>query len=101
MTAESLVMVIAPSVISWVLVEIQFIVDTFASGWGATIYLPSQAGVLVAAVSVMDSSGLSHVLADGACSEMRLQATPGVFACVLFCEAVVALDLATSLLVPQ
>ena len=89
-------MVIVPSVISWVLVEIQSIVDTFASGWGATRYLPSQAGVLVAAVRVMDSPGLCHVLTGGACSEMRLHATLGFFVWALFCEAVIALDLTTS-----
>ena len=85
-------MVIAPFDISWVLVEIQSIVDILASGWGATMYLPSLAGVLVAAVSVIDSPGLSQVLVDGACSRMRLLTTLGPeVVIVLACDVSIAL----------
>ena len=63
--------------------------DILASGWGATMYLPSLAGVSAAAVSVMDSPGLSHVLTGGACSEMRLHVMSGFFAWTLFCEVVI------------
>ena len=92
MTAESFVMVSVPSVISWVFVEIQSIVEAFAYGWGATRYLPSQAGVSVVAVRVMDSPGLSHVLVGGACSEIRLHVTLGSLALTLFCVVVIAFD---------
>ena len=94
MTAESLVMVTVPSVISWVLVEIQSIVEALASGWGATRYLPSHAGVSVFVVKVMDSPGFSQVLVGGACSRIRLHVILGSFTVtVSVCDTVIALDL--------
>ena len=78
MMAQSLAIVTCPSIILWVLVEIQSLVQPFASGWGATRYLPSHMGVSLLVVRVMDSPWLSQVLVGGACNRARLHMILGI-----------------------